>query len=178
MDFNKKSLIEHQKHKGKITITPKVNVNTLNDLSIYYTPGVAAPCLKIKDNLDESFIYTNRANQVAVITDGSAVLGLGNIGPEAGMPVMEGKCLLFKEFGNIDAFPLCIKTNDVDEFVRTVQLLEGNFAGINLEDISSPRCFKKWTKIKTSVFYSYFSWWPTRNSNCCLCCVIKCLQNN
>jgi malate dehydrogenase (oxaloacetate-decarboxylating) len=147
-NFAAQSLIQHKKHKGKITITPKVKVNTLNDLSTYYTPGVAAPCLEIKNDLKKSFVYTNRANQVAVITDGSAVLGLGNIGPEAGMPVMEGKCLLFKEFANIDAFPLCIKTNDVNEFVRTVQLLEGNFAGINLEDISSPRCFEIEEKLK------------------------------
>jgi malate dehydrogenase (oxaloacetate-decarboxylating) len=148
INFAQLSLIQHKKHMGKIAIKPKVKVNTLNDLSTYYTPGVAAPCLKIKDNPNDSFIYTNRANQVAVITDGSAVLGLGNIGPEAGMPVMEGKCLLFKEFANIDAFPLCIKTNDVNEFVKTVQLLEGNFAGINLEDISSPRCFEIEEKLK------------------------------
>jgi malate dehydrogenase (oxaloacetate-decarboxylating) len=148
INFAKKSLTIHKKYKGKITITPKVKVNTLNDLSTFYTPGVAAPCLKIKENINDSFIYTNRANQVAVITDGSAVLGLGNIGPEAGMPVMEGKCLLFKEFANIDAFPLCIKSSDVNEFVRTVQLLEGNFAGINLEDISSPRCFEIETRLK------------------------------
>lgn len=148
INFAQQSLIKHKKYKGKLSIEPKVKVNTLNDLSIYYTPGVAAPCLEIKKNIEDSFIYTNRANQVAVITDGSAVLGLGNIGPEAGMPVMEGKCLLFKEFANVDAFPLCIKTNDVNEFVRTVQLLEGNFAGINLEDISSPRCFEIEEKLK------------------------------
>ena len=138
----------HKKYKGKISIKSKVKVNTLDDLSIYYTPGVAAPCLEIKKDLEQSFIYTNRANQVAVITDGSAVLGLGNIGPEAGMPVMEGKCLLFKEFAGIDAFPLCIKTNDVSEFVKTVNLLDGNFAGINLEDISAPRCFEIEEKLK------------------------------
>lgn len=148
INFANKSLFYHKKHKGKITINSKVKINTLNDLSTYYTPGVAAPCLKIKDSIENSFIYTNRANQVAVITDGSAVLGLGNIGPEAGMPVMEGKCILFKEFANIDAFPLCIKSNDVDEFVKAVSLLEGNFAGINLEDISSPRCFEIEEKLK------------------------------
>jgi malate dehydrogenase (oxaloacetate-decarboxylating) len=148
INYARKALIQHRKHHGKITIQSKVKVNTLNDLSTYYTPGVAAPCLEIKNNPSKSFVYTNRANQVAVITDGSAVLGLGNIGPEAGMPVMEGKCILFKEFANIDAFPLCIKTNEVDEFIRTVHLLEGNFAGINLEDISSPRCFEIEEKLK------------------------------
>ena len=148
INFSQRALLFHKKYKGKISIKSKVKVNTLDDLSIYYTPGVAAPCLEIKKDLEQSFIYTNRANQVAVITDGSAVLGLGNIGPEAGMPVMEGKCLLFKEFAGIDAFPLCIKTNDVSEFVKTVNLLEGNFAGINLEDISAPRCFEIEEKLK------------------------------
>jgi malate dehydrogenase (oxaloacetate-decarboxylating) len=148
INFATTSVSMHKKYKGKIAICPKVKVNTLNDLSIYYTPGVAAPCLEIQKNINNSFIYTNRANQIAVITDGSAILGLGNIGPEAGMPVMEGKALLFKEFADIDAYPLCIKTNNVDEFVNTVKLLEGNFAGINLEDISAPRCFEIEEKLK------------------------------
>ena len=138
----------HEEWKGKIEITSRAPVESREDLSIAYTPGVAEPCLKIKDNTDLSYTYTRRGNLVAVVTDGTAVLGLGDIGPEAGMPVMEGKCVLFKTFGDVDAFPLCIKSKDVDEIVRTIKLLEGSFGGINLEDISAPRCFEIERKLK------------------------------
>lgn len=138
----------HEEWKGKIEITSRASVESREDLSIAYTPGVAEPCLKIKDNTDLSYTYTRRGNLVAVVTDGTAVLGLGDIGPEAGMPVMEGKCVLFKTFGDVDAFPLCIKSKDVDEIVRTIKLLEGSFGGINLEDISAPRCFEIERKLK------------------------------
>ncbi len=137
-----KSLELHQKHHGKIEITSKITVNNKSDLALSYSPGVAAPCLKIKENPKNVYKYTNKGNLVAVISDGSAVLGLGNIGAMAGIPVMEGKSLLFKEFAGIDAIPLCLETNDLDEIVRTVKLLSNNFGGINLEDISAPRCFE------------------------------------
>ena len=148
MDYNKESLKLHYEKKGKIEITATVPTETKDDLSLAYTPGVAAPCLEIQKDVNKSYDYTRRWNLCAVITDGSAVLGLGDIGPEAGMPVMEGKCVLFKNFGNVDAFPLCVKTKDVDEFVRTVQLISGSFGGINLEDISAPRCFEIERKLK------------------------------
>ena len=148
MDAKKLALEKHEQWQGKIEVIPRCEVESMEDLSIAYTPGVAQPCLEIKDNVELSYKYTRRSNLVAVVTDGSAVLGLGNIGPEAGMPVMEGKCVLFKRFGNVDAFPLCIKSNDVDTIVDTVALLEGSFGGVNLEDISAPRCFEIEKKLK------------------------------
>ena len=148
MTTEKSSLRIHQKARGKIEIISRVPLETNEDLSLAYTPGVAAPCLEIQQDINKSYDLTRRWNLCAVITDGSAVLGLGNIGPEAGMPVMEGKCILFKKFGNVDAFPLCIKTQNVDEFVNTVYLISGSFGGINLEDISAPRCFEIEQKLK------------------------------
>ncbi len=142
MDYRTESLKKHYEWRGKLDITPRMPVTNRDELSLAYTPGVAEPCLEIQKDIEKSFELTGRANLVAVVTDGSAVLGLGNIGPEAGMPVMEGKCVLFKAFGNVDAIPLCIKSNDVDEIVRTVYLLSGSFGGVNLEDISAPRCFE------------------------------------
>ena len=143
-----KSLEFHYNWKGKIKIDSEVEIKDKSDLAIAYTPGVAQPCLEIQKDIDKSYDLTRRWNTVAVITDGSAVLGLGDIGPEAGMPVMEGKCLLFNKFGNIDAIPLCVRTKDVDEFVRTVSLLLGSFGGVNLEDIAAPRCFEIERKLK------------------------------
>ncbi|QTQ17164.1 NAD(P)-dependent malic enzyme [Treponema parvum] len=148
MDYAKESLRLHGQWKGKIEIVSKVPVATKEDLSLAYTPGVAQPCLEIQKDISKSYTLTARHNLCAVITNGSAVLGLGDIGPEAGMPVMEGKCVLFKTFGGVDAFPLCIKTKDVDEFVNTVYLLSGSFGGINLEDIAAPRCFEIEQKLK------------------------------
>ncbi|MBQ6145560.1 MAG: NAD-dependent malic enzyme [Clostridia bacterium] len=148
MDYAKESLRLHGEWKGKIEVVATVPVNTKDDLSLAYTPGVAQPCLEIQKDISKSYELTRRHNLCAVITDGTAVLGLGDIGPEAGMPVMEGKCVLFKSFGNVDAFPLCIKTKDVDEFVNTVYLLSGSFGGINLEDIAAPRCFEIERKLK------------------------------
>ncbi|MCQ2513228.1 MAG: NAD-dependent malic enzyme [Lachnospiraceae bacterium] len=142
------SLKLHYEKKGKIEVVSRVSVKSSEDLSLAYTPGVAQPCLEIQKDLDKSYELTRRWNMCAVITDGSAVLGLGDIGPEAGMPVMEGKCVLFKEFGNVDAFPLCVKTQDVDEFVNTVYLISGSFGGVNLEDIAAPRCFEIEEKLK------------------------------
>ena len=148
MDYAKESLRLHEEWKGKIEVIATVPVATKEDLSLAYTPGVAQPCLEIQKDISKSYELTRRHNLCAVITDGSAVLGLGDIGPEAGMPVMEGKCVLFKSFGGVDAFPLCVKTHDVDEFVNTVYLLSGSFGGINLEDISAPRCFEIERKLK------------------------------
>lgn len=148
MDYAKESLRLHSQWKGKIAVVATVPVASKEDLSLAYTPGVAQPCLEIQKDINMSYELTRRHNLCAVITDGSAVLGLGDIGPEAGMPVMEGKCVLFKAFGDVDAFPLCIKTKDVDEFVNTVYLLSGSFGGINLEDISAPRCFEIERKLK------------------------------
>ncbi len=148
MDYSAESLKLHRERAGKIEVISRVPVTTREELSLAYTPGVAQPCLEIQKNPELSYELTRRWNLCAVITDGSAVLGLGNIGPEAGMPVMEGKCVLFKSFGGVDAFPLCIKTQDVDEFVRTVYLLSGSFGGINLEDISAPRCFEIERRLK------------------------------
>lgn len=142
MDYNKLAMESHAQWAGKIEVNSKAKVENPHDLSIAYTPGVAAPCLAIKENPDLQYTLTGRHNMVAVVTDGSAVLGLGDIGPEAGMPVMEGKCVLFKEFGNVDAFPLCVRTKDPDEFVKAISLIAGSFGGINLEDISAPRCFE------------------------------------
>ena len=148
MDYSAESLKLHRERAGKIEVISRVPVTTREELSLAYTPGVAQPCLEIQKNPELSYELTRRWNLCAVITDGSAVLGLGDIGPEAGMPVMEGKCVLFKSFGGVDAFPLCIKTQDVDEFVRTVYLLSGSFGGINLEDISAPRCFEIERRLK------------------------------
>ena len=148
MDYAKESLKLHYEWKGKIEVVARAKVDNKDALSLAYTPGVAQPCLEIQKDINKSYELTRRSNLVAVITDGSAVLGLGNIGPEAGMPVMEGKCVLFKEFGGVDAFPLCIRTQDVDEFVNTVALLCGSFGGINLEDIAAPRCFEIERKLK------------------------------
>lgn len=148
MDYSVKSLEKHREWQGKIEVISRVKIQTREDLSLAYTPGVAEPCLQIQKNIAESYRLTRRANLIAVVTDGTAVLGLGDIGPEAGMPVMEGKCALFKEFGNVDAVPLCVRSKDVDEIVRTISLISGSFGGINLEDISAPRCFEIEEKLK------------------------------
>ena len=148
MTIAEDSLKMHAEKRGKIEVISRVPVKTKEDLSLAYTPGVAEPCLEIQKDINKSYDLTRRWNMCAVITDGSAVLGLGDIGPEAGMPVMEGKCVLFKEFGNVDAFPICVKTQDVDEFVNTVYLISGSFGGVNLEDISAPRCFEIEEKLK------------------------------
>ena len=148
MDYAKESLRLHGEWKGKIEVVTIVPVENKDDLSLAYTPGVAQPCLEIQKDVDKSYDLTRRWNMCLVVTDGSAVLGLGNIGPEAGMPVMEGKCVLFKAFGDVDAFPLCIKSNDVDEIVNTIYLISGSFGGVNLEDISAPRCFEIEKKLK------------------------------
>ena len=148
MDVKERALEAHEKWAGKIEVVARCEVNSKDDLSIAYTPGVAEPCLKIKDDPSLSYKYTRRHNLVAVITDGTAVLGLGDIGPLAGMPVMEGKCALFKAFADVDAFPLCVASKDVDEIVRTVQLISGSFGGINLEDIAAPRCFEIERRLK------------------------------
>ena len=148
MDNKEFALQEHEKWAGKIEVISRAKLETPEDLAVCYTPGVAEPCIKISEDVNLSYKYTRRHNMVAVVTDGSAVLGLGDIGPEAGMPVMEGKCCLFKAFGDVDAFPLCVRTKDVDEIVKTVSLLAGSLGGVNLEDISAPRCFEIERKLK------------------------------
>ena len=148
MDIKEKALKKHYEWNGKIEVISRTKVKDSEDLSVAYTPGVAEPCLEIEKDYNKSFELTRRANLIAVVTDGSAVLGLGNIGPEAGMPVMEGKCVLFKEFAGVDAFPICIRSNDIDEIVDTVYRISGSFGGINLEDISAPRCFEIERKLK------------------------------
>lgn len=148
MDKKEFALQQHEKWGGKIEVISRAEINTPEELAVAYTPGVAEPCLKIAEDVDLSYKYTRRGNMVAVITDGTAVLGLGDIGPEAGMPVMEGKCALFKTFADVDAFPLCVRSKDVDEIVKTVSLLAGSFGGVNLEDISAPRCFEIERKLK------------------------------
>ena len=148
MDYASESLKKHYEWRGKLEVTPRAAVDSKEALSLAYTPGVAQPCLEIQKDVTKSYDLTRRWNTVAVVTDGSAVLGLGDIGPEAGMPVMEGKCVLFKAFGDVDAIPLCVRSHDVDEIVRTVALLAGSFGGVNLEDISAPRCFEIERKLK------------------------------
>lgn len=148
MNYAEESLKKHYEWRGKIRVETDIPVKTAEDLSLAYTPGVAAPCLEIQKDKSKSYELTRRWNLCAVVTDGSAVLGLGDIGPEAGMPVMEGKCVLFKSFGDVDAFPLCVKSKDVDEIVNTVRLLSGSFGGVNLEDIAAPRCFEIERKLK------------------------------
>lgn len=148
MDIRKESLKKHYEWNGKIEVVSRVSILNSEDLSLAYTPGVAEPCLEIQKNYEKSFELTRRNNLVAVITDGTAVLGLGDIGPEAGMPVMEGKCALFKEFADVDAFPICVRSKDVDEIVNTIYLISGSFGGINLEDIAAPRCFEIEQKLK------------------------------
>lgn len=148
MNIREESLQKHYEWGGKIEVISRASINTREDLSLAYTPGVAEPCLEIQKDYNKSYDLTRRHNLVAVVTDGTAVLGLGDIGPEAGMPVMEGKCALFKEFANVDAFPICIRSKDVDELVRTIYLISGSFGGINLEDISAPRCFEVERKLK------------------------------
>ncbi|MDO4260509.1 MAG: malic enzyme-like NAD(P)-binding protein [Eubacteriales bacterium] len=148
MDYAKESLRLHKEWKGKIEVVATVPVETKDDLSLAYTPGVAQPCLEIQKDVEKSYELTRRHNLCLVVTDGTAVLGLGDIGPEAGMPVMEGKCVLFKAFGDVDAFPLCVKSKDVDEIVNTIYMISGSFAGVNLEDISAPRCFEIEKKLK------------------------------
>ena len=148
MDIKQKALKKHYEWHGKIEVVSRAKIRTSEDLSLAYTPGVAEPCLVIQDDVNQSYALTRRSNLVAVVTDGSAVLGLGDIGPEAGMPVMEGKCVLFKEFADVDAIPLCIKTQSVDEIVETIYNISGSFGGINLEDIAAPRCFEIERKLK------------------------------
>ena len=150
MDIKQIAMEKHAEWKGKIEIKPRTTAKSKEALSIAYTPGVAEPCLAISKDVDKSYELTRRWNMVAVVTDGTAVLGLGDIGPEAGMPVMEGKCLLFKEFGDVDAFPLCVRSKNVDDIVKTVEMIAGSFGGINLEDISAPRCFEIERRLKKS----------------------------
>lgn len=151
MNYSEEAIKKHKEWKGKIRVTTPCPINTKEDLAVAYTPGVAAPCLEISKNVEESYTYTRRGNLVAVVTDGTAVLGLGDIGPEAGMPVMEGKCALFQAFADVDAFPICIRSKDTDEIVRTVELIAGSFGGINLEDIAAPRCFEIEAKLKEKL---------------------------
>ena len=176
MDYAKESLKLHSQLKGKIEVTARAKVDNKDALSLAYTPGVAQPCLEIQKDINKSYELTRRWNLIAVVTDGSAVLGLGNIGPEAGMPVMEGKCVLFKEFGGVDAFPLCIKSNDVDEIVNTVALISGSFGGVNLEDISAPRCFEIEIKLKEKTDIPIFHDDQHGTAVVCLAALINALK--
>ena len=152
-----KSLKLHEEFAGKIEVISKVPVTNKEELSLAYSPGVAAPCLAIKENVENVYKYTSKGNMVAVVTDGSAVLGLGNIGPEAALPVMEGKAILFKQFADVDAFPICLDTQDTEEIIKAVKLIAPGFGGINLEDISAPRCVEIETRLKARVLYSTFN---------------------
>ena len=156
MNYNEQSLIFHEQHKGKIEVSAKAPLNDMADLSVQYTPGVAAPCLKIKENKEDVYRYTSKGNMVAIVTDGTAVLGLGDIGPEAGLPVMEGKAVLFKKFADVDAFPICLDTKDSDEIVETIVRIAPSFGGINLEDIAAPRCFEIERKLKERLSIPVF----------------------
>lgn len=173
MDAKEKALLAHEAWGGKVEVVARCPVANREDLSVAYTPGVAEPCLKIKEDVSLSYRYTRRHNLVAVVTDGTAVLGLGDIGPEAGMPVMEGKCALFKAFADVDAFPLCVKSKDVDEIVRTIQLISGSFGGINLEDISAPRCFEIERKLKEVCDIPIFHDDQHGTAVCCAAAIIN-----
>ena len=176
MDYAKESLKLHYQWKGKLEVTPRATVNNKEELSLAYTPGVAEPCLEIQKDISKSYELTRRWNLVAVVTDGSAVLGLGDIGPEAGMPVMEGKCVLFKAFGGVDAFPLCVRTHDPDEFVKAISLIAGSFGGINLEDIAAPRCFEIEKKLKACTDIPIFHDDQHGTAVVCLAAIINALK--
>ena len=176
MDYAKESLKLHYQWKGKLELTPRATVNNKEELSLAYTPGVAQPCLEIQKDVNKSYELTRRWNLVAVVTDGSAVLGLGDIGPEAGMPVMEGKCVLFKAFGGVDAFPICVRTHDPDEFVKAISLIAGSFGGINLEDIAAPRCFEIEKKLKACTDIPIFHDDQHGTAVVCLAALINALK--
>lgn len=176
MDYQKESLRLHYEWKGKIEVTSRASVNNKEQLSLAYTPGVAEPCLVIQKDVNKSYELTRRHNLVLVVTDGTAVLGLGDIGPEAGMPVMEGKCVLFKEFGGVDAFPLCIRSKDTDEIVNTIALISGSFGGINLEDIAAPRCFEIERRLKEIVDIPVFHDDQHGTAIVCIAAVINALK--